>query len=54
MVVEPSERRCPCDFQGVDRTATPHDGWEFKPDRWLETGDTSSDERYLQKGLTMK
>ena len=29
-----SERRCPFDFNGVNRTATGHDGFDFNPFRW--------------------
>ena len=29
-----SERRCPFDYNGVDRTATGHDGFDFNPYRW--------------------
>ena len=30
------QRRCPFDFNGVDRTATGHDGFDFNPHRWME------------------
>lgn len=30
------QRRCPFDADGIDRTATGHDGFDFNPHRWLE------------------
>lgn len=30
-------RRCPFDHNEVDRTATGHDGFDFNPNRWLDS-----------------
>lgn len=31
-------RRCPFDFKGVERTQTPHDGFDYNPYRYLQQG----------------
>ena len=33
--MSPSQRRCPFDIHGKDRSGLDHDSFDFNPDRWL-------------------
>ena len=43
MYFPPTDRRCPFDLQGVDRSKVNHDGFDFNPDRWLTKCDGVAD-----------